>query len=443
MKRRFPLAWLALAITLAALLIWPGVPLSPSGGRVAHSFVNHGNNSPFRAGAAQRLAVMKTEMGKAPTLLPAASLPTKAANSPVITNDGGFSGKSSPLCLVPVHNGLPIAKELFQSFRMTSKVVAVAGLDRPIIFPSNRGGVWTIDQTRTFVPFGGEFPDHYGDEYASDTSNGDVIGVSWKLGVFRLKPGEKVFQRIYAADGKPFVHPFSAVYVARFGGTVISDNSGLYLLKSSGKVESLPWDNSIGGKGPGRVFDLPELNLLLFTGDGHAYLRDDRGKITVFNDSFNGIQAARVTASRQIFIQPTINDNYTVPWPLPDPTRLAGRQATATYENFDGITVYVGEIVEIRGRKVSIDLPFRTDYPPPIEFPVGDILVKPAENGIYTLNSEGKWDFVDRSEEMTMRRLPPNAFHLPAENKALLINGSQGLHLLVLKTDERAAECLK
>ncbi|MGR9142108.1 hypothetical protein ACU8MP_06990 [Rhizobium leguminosarum] len=365
-----------------------------------------------------------------------------AANSPVMAN-GGFSGKSSPLCLVPVYNGLPIKKDLYQAFRMISKVVVVPGLNRPIIFPWNRGGVWTVDDTGTFVPFGGEFPNHYGDEYASDTSNGDVIGVSDKLGVFRLRRGEKEFQRIYAADGKPFVRPFSAVYVARFGGTVISDNSGLYLLKSSGEIEILPWDKSVAAGGPGRVFDLPELNLLLFTGYGHAYLRDDSGKITVFDDGFNGIQAARVTARKEIFIQPTTNDNFTVPWPPTDPTRLPAHQGTSTYENFEGITVYVGDIVAIHGRKVSIDLPSRSDYPLPMEFPVGDILVKPAENGIYTLNSEDKWDFVDRSGEMAVRRSPPNAFHLPAENKALLINGSQGLHLLVLKTDERAAECLK
>ncbi|SEI08054.1 hypothetical protein SAMN05216228_1022121 [Rhizobium tibeticum] len=330
---------------------------------------------------------------------------------------------------------------MFQPHRMTSKVVAVPGLDRPIIFPLNRGGVWTIDNTRTFVRFGGVFPDHYQDEYASDTASGGVIGVSWKLGVFRLKRGEREFQRLYAADGKPFVHPFSAVYVARFGGTVISDNSGLYLLKSSGEVERMSWDTSVGGTGPGNVFDLPELKLLLFTSYGHAYVRDDSGKITVFDDSFNGIQAARVTAAKEIFIHPTTGDNYTVPWPPADPTRLPAKQTTHTYENFEGMTVYVGDLVAIHGQKVSIDLPSRFDYPPPTEFPVGNILVKLADNGIYTLNAERKWDLVDRSEEVTGNVY--DVFHLPAENRALLVNGRRGLLLLVLKTDKRATECLK
>ncbi len=112
-----------------------------------------------------------------------------------------LSGNSSPLCLVPVKHGKPTKADIYQSFRLTSKVVAVRGLARPIIFPLNRGGVWTIDAAGAFVPFGGGFPNHYQDQYASDTSTGDVIGVSWTLGVYRLRPGETQFQRLYAADG--------------------------------------------------------------------------------------------------------------------------------------------------------------------------------------------------------------------------------------------------
>lgn len=439
--RRWPtFAGFALAITLIAVLVWPGVA-SRNVGHQWFASANRGDEPSSPARPPDRLG-SKFEIRTHPIILSANSLPMRPGSSPAVPLGGGISGISSPLCLVPVHNGLPIAKEKFQSFRMTSKVVAVPGLDRPIIFASNRGGVWTIDETRTFVPFGGAFPNHYGDEYASDASNGDVIGVSWKLGVFQLKRGEKEFQRLFAADGKPFVHPFSAVYVARFGGTVISDNSGLYLLKSSGEVQPMFWDASVAPDGPGRIFDLPELNLLLFTGDGHAYLRDDSGKIIVFDDSFNGIQAARVTTDKEIFIQPTINDNYTVRWPPRDPAQLPAHQATHTYESFDGIEVYVGEIVAIHGRKVSISFPSRDEYPRPIEFPVGNILVKPADDGIYTLNSENKWDFVDRSGEMPTR-IAPDVFRLPVENKALLINGSRGLHLLVSKTDERASDCLK
>ncbi len=443
MKRWLTFAGFGLAFTLIGAPLWPGVALR----NVGHLWLTSpsADDAPkpsLRVRPPERLAGNKADVQTHPITLAADSLPMRSGSSPAIPAGGGISGISSPLCLVPVNNGLPIEKEMFQSFRMTSKVVAVPGLDRAIIFPWNRGGVWTIDESGTFVPFGGAFPNHYGDEYASDTSNGDVVGVSSKLGVFRLKRGEKHFQRLFAADGKPFVRPFSAVYVARFGGTVISDNSGLYLLKSSGTAESMFWDASVAPGGPGRVFDLPELNLLLFTAYGHAYLRDDAGKIIVFDDSFNGIRAARVTADKQIFIQPTVNDNYTVPWPPRDPAKLPAHQATHTYESFDGIEVYVGEIVAIHGRKVSIMFPSHDEFPRPIEFPVGDILVKPADDGIYTLNAENNWDFVDRSGEMPTRTAP-SAFRLPVENRALLINGSRGLHLLVSKKDERAADCLK
>ena len=82
-----------------------------------------------------------------------------------------LSGNSSPLCLVPVKNGKPTKADFYQSFRLTFKVVSLRGLNGPIIFPLNRGGVWTIDPAGAYVPFGGDFPNHFQDQYASDTTS--------------------------------------------------------------------------------------------------------------------------------------------------------------------------------------------------------------------------------------------------------------------------------
>src|SRR5260370_21727694 len=66
-------------------------------------------------------------------------------------------GPSSPFCIVPVGNGAPTDKDYNQAWRMMDKIITLPGVPRPIIYAINRGGVWTIDENRAFVPFGGEF----------------------------------------------------------------------------------------------------------------------------------------------------------------------------------------------------------------------------------------------------------------------------------------------
>ena len=361
-----------------------------------------------------------------------ALLPTQAISARIL------SGNPSPLCLVPVKNGEPTKADHYQSFRLTSKVVAVPGLDRPIIFPLNRGGVWTID-AGAYVPFGGSFPDHYQDEYASDTSTGDVIGISRKLGVFRLRRGHTRFERLFAADGKPFVRPFSAAYVGRLGGTVISDSSGLYLLRSSGEVERLRWDASVGGRSPGRLFDLPELKLLLVTGEGSIYARDDNGKLTVFDKGFGGVQAARVTSDGHIFLD-RIEQNLIVPWPPEDLKRTPVQQGIRTSENFEGIETTYRTLVKVHDKQMSVDLPVGF-IGPPIEFPGGVIVIQAGKHGLYSLNAENRWDFVEHSREIAGNVI--HLFQLPIEHQAVLVNGKKGLFLLVQRIDARAAGCLR
>jgi hypothetical protein len=346
-----------------------------------------------------------------------------------------LSGRSSPQCLVPVKYGQPTGADFDQSFRMTWKVVTVLGLDRPVIFPSNRSGVWTINSQGAYVPFGGDFPSHYLDDYASDMSTGDVIGVSGKLGVFRVRSGERRFHRLYPADGKPFARPFSAVYVERLSGTVISDNSGLYLLTSTGKVQRLRWDRSVGGKSPGRIFDLPELKLMLFATEGYIYARDDSGDLRILDKGFDGLHAARVTADGEIFLKRN-GENLIVPWPPKDSTRCPAQLGRWTSETFEGIEVNNRTIVKVRDKRMSVRLPAGF-HGWPVEFPGGTLVAEAGRNGVHTLNDENTWDSVDKSREISGNLT--KLFQLPVGRQALLINADGGLFLLVRKpTRERS-----
>lgn len=69
---------------------------------------------------------------------------------------------------------------------MTDKIITLPGVPRPIIYAINRGGVWTIDESRAFVPFGGEFPlNIFFDKIARDPETARFIGVTAARGVFR------------------------------------------------------------------------------------------------------------------------------------------------------------------------------------------------------------------------------------------------------------------
>jgi hypothetical protein len=227
--------------------------------------------------------------------------------------------------------------------------------------------------------------------------------------------------------------------VARFGGTVISDNSGLYLLRPTGEIKRLYWDTRVGGKSPGRVFDLPELKLLLFTAEGYIYARDDSGNLTIFDKGFGGLQAARVTADGRIFLKRN-GQNLIVPWPPEDPTRPPAQQGASTEENFEGVETSFRTLVKVHDRQMSVDLPSRV-YNSPTEFPDGVMVANAGNDGLYTLNAENRWDFVDQSREIAGNVI--YLFQLPIENQALLVNGKKGLFLLVQRTDARAAGCLR
>jgi hypothetical protein len=188
---------------------------------------------------------------------------------------------SSPFCVIPVQGGTPTEKDFNDAWRMVSKVVTLAGLPRPIIYAYNRGGVWTIDENRAFVPFGGEFPSNpIHDQIARDPDSGRFVGINNALGIFVLDPGQSQFRKLYSVGDASLRHPYSVEFIPRFAGFVISDASGLYLLDRTGGLSPLPIADHATLRIPFRVFDLPTFNALVVNAqDSSAVVRYDDGEI--------------------------------------------------------------------------------------------------------------------------------------------------------------------
>lgn len=150
-------------------------------------------------------------------------------------------------------------------------IITLPGMPRPIIYAIDRGGVWTIDENRAFVPFGGEFPsDTFFDKIARDPETGRFVGVNAGGGVFALDPGGKQFRKLYGVGQASLRHPYSVEFVPRFNGFVIADPSGLYLLDGTGALKPLPIVGRINMGIPFAVFDLPAFNALLINADIHS-----------------------------------------------------------------------------------------------------------------------------------------------------------------------------
>ena len=81
-----------------------------------------------------------------------------AASLALIATARGDPAMNTRLCVVPVRDGTPTTADVSNAWRMVFKVLMLPGVPRPVIYPLNRGGVWTIDEHCRYVPFGGEFP---------------------------------------------------------------------------------------------------------------------------------------------------------------------------------------------------------------------------------------------------------------------------------------------
>ena len=151
---------------------------------------------------------------------------------------------------------------------MMDKVVMLPSVPRPAIYAIDRGGTWTIDENRAFVPFGGDFPSNLlFDKIARDPETGRFVGVNARNGVFALDPGEKQFKKLYASGESSLRHPYSVEFIPRFSAFVIADPNGLYLLDRRDGLKQLPVVSRTGMGIPFTVFDLPAFKALLINAD--------------------------------------------------------------------------------------------------------------------------------------------------------------------------------
>ncbi len=181
---------------------------------------------------------------------------------------------SDRFCVIPVKNGAPTAADRGDTYRLAYKVVMLPGVARPIIYAFNRHGVWTINEEREFVPFGGNFPAGVGgivyDHFVGDSATGGTFGINASFGLYRIDPGETAFRQIAAANRNPRIpsalrRPHGMIFVPRFGALVISDGKALLLADRDGNVTPLPVREPDRLGTPGATFDLPALGALLIS----------------------------------------------------------------------------------------------------------------------------------------------------------------------------------
>lgn len=193
------------------------------------------------------------------------------------------SGQPSPqLCIVPIADGQPTEADEGDAWRMVFRVVLLPDIPRPIIYPSNRSGVWTIDETGSYVRFGGKFPSNQiHDRFARDPSTKRVVGTNSFDGLFKIDAGATRFEQIVLGKEASLDHPGAPTFVPRLDGFVVPDPTGLYLLDRRMRLALLPVDAPANYGGPGEVFDLPEINALLISAGDRVFLRFDDGRLVL------------------------------------------------------------------------------------------------------------------------------------------------------------------
>jgi hypothetical protein len=166
-----------------------------------------------------------------------------------------------------------------------------------VIYPASRGGVWTIDETRSFVPFGGSFPNNpYFDYFAQDARTGRVVGVG-SNGAFVIDRGETTFRRLEPSTSTIVKRPRAVAFIPRYNGFVISDSEGLKLIEAGGEVRGLPTIGEPTLAGAPAVFDAAPLDAILVTANREAVLRYDDGRLVEVarlgqHDFITGVQVS-------------------------------------------------------------------------------------------------------------------------------------------------------
>ena len=165
----------------------------------------------------------------------------------------------SRICIVPVENGTATPADIGQGLPHGVRFIAFPGTSRPIIYPCNRGGVWTIDESRAFVPYGGAFPVWRGSlwtKYAFEPLSKRIVAVHMR-DVF-VAGSDGVFREAGGVDPEEKVAFHSAIHIPRLNRTFLATSHGLRVLEDETVKPVAGAERSIVG-GTYRIFDLPRL----------------------------------------------------------------------------------------------------------------------------------------------------------------------------------------
>jgi hypothetical protein len=346
---------------------------------------------------------------------------------------------------------------------MVSDVVVIEGMERPIIYALNRGGVWTIGDDYSFSQFGSEFPANvFHDHFVRDPVTGSVVGTNTRRGVFVIRPGEVAFTRLYKPDGAPLRSPGQATYVGRLEGTVIYDPSGLYLLDHQFRLQKLPFDGN-PTKGVQSLIDLPVIKALLIASGNSVFLRDDTGHTVLLATLTNSdnVNHAVVTASGRIRIRanwsefeidPPDRDGSGRFRPVEgaDSVRPDGPVSSSPVRSLSESTIggrtYLFSDKELVEKTLytqrRIVMPFANEarIETIIAFPRAQKIVVFAHAGIFALDVAGNWTEVPGSRD----RIGYGTKIVDLKtDKGTLVAAKDALYLLVSSGNAVAKSCLK
>lgn len=378
--------------------------------------------------------------------------------------------RSTELCLFPVRNGQPTSEDLGEARRMVFKVVILPGLPRPIIRPLNRGGVWTIDETDTFVPFGGEFPADPFDKFERDPMTNRIIGLDLSGRLFYYDFDRKQFVRIMS----PLLsRSLDVDFVKRFDGFVVMDLNGTFLLDKEMNLSPLPFDEVYGYDRWEVSIDLPEISAILLQpvpmrhrDDDRLFLQFDDGQIVLLAtlERRDIVKEARVTTNGLIDIEtkwnrfsvnpPTRNPDGSYVEPVdahtvrPRPARLADQSPryrtldapsmSKTYRwNATGLWELAGDDV------VRVTLPFdeaEHGIADVAEFPSLKRLVVFSEAGVFSLSGNGEVEEIPGSRRLIHRHIGGSEGIIP-ERDEMIVLGLNGLYLLSRDSPSGRQDC--
>jgi hypothetical protein len=342
-------------------------------------------------------------------------------------------------CLVPVAQGETTQADHWDSWRIAGRVVVLPGISRPIIYAQDRGGQWTIDETRTFVRLNGRFPINvYSDNYAHDPESGVIAGVHRSTGLFVIRPGEAEFTEIERRSRKHFPSPYSIIFVPRWKRFVISGGDRLY---TWGPTEPLSELATIKPGIASNAFDLPAIGALLIRTDRGLLLRFDDGRI----ENFMSLDKWEPTVGADISADGSRMTIYQYRYTITLTRNRSGKFQTTSFDN--------SKMNPLEGPFDALPQHYRpsgaADIPPEIKsqglvvsaaMPRSRAVIVFTRIMAYAIDETGKVEPVQDSEVMAGTRLSPVKAIIPPRDEMLIFT-PKGLGLIVDRQISGAEAC--